>query len=76
MKENMTIQNLYDLRNTMARPPVSYTHLYMRATRDGVSKSPSRSGSSPTASKISRTARSILSKSIVSASFPDESVIC
>ena len=34
---------------------------YIRATRAGVSTSPSRSGSSPTASKISRTARSIRS---------------
>src|SRR6185312_3722487 len=32
---------------------------YIRATRPGVSSSPSRSGSSPIAAKISRTARSI-----------------
>ena len=32
---------------------------YIRATRAGVSRSPSRSGSSPTASRISRTARSM-----------------
>ena len=33
--------------------------LYILATRAGVSSNPSRSGSSPTASKISRTAASI-----------------
>src|SRR6478609_5427946 len=37
--------------------------LYMRATRAGVSRRPSRSGSSPTAAKISRTARSIRGRS-------------
>src|SRR5690606_27136635 len=35
-----------------------------RATRAGVSRSPSRSGSSPTASRISRTAASIRGRSI------------
>ena len=43
---------------------------YMRATRFGVSCRPSRSGSSPTASRISRTAFSIRSRSINEHPFP------
>src|SRR4051794_26118644 len=36
---------------------------YIRATRAGVSRRPSRSGSSPTAARISRTARSMRGRS-------------
>src|SRR5699024_8906310 len=50
-------------RASWARP--SKTSSYMRATREGVSSRPSRSGSSPIAARISRTAASMRGLSTV-----------